>query len=130
MHQIITQFNKAIISLEEVVKMENNPIVHDATIQRFEYVFELAMKVIRIYIKNNYAKISEYDELNFKDNIRIALQLEITKTSLEDWIYVRNSRNKTSHTYNEKISDEVYETAKKFVYSAREVCNLITNKIK
>ncbi len=129
MDYIITQFNKAITSLEEATKIENTPIVHDATIQRFEYVFELAVKVIRIYIKNNYAKITDYDELNFKDNIRTALQLGITKTSLEDWIYFRNSRNKSSHTYNEKISNEVYEAAKKFVFNARELHNLIIAKL-
>lgn len=137
MKNIMLQFNKAILSLEEIILIglsEKNEelfdlIIRDATIQRFEYVFEFTIKVIRVYIKNNYSKASSYDEFSFKDNIRVALQLHITTASLEDWICFRDARNKTSHTYSEAIAQEVYQSAKKFVNIAREAHNIIASKL-
>lgn len=115
----LSLFEKAIISLDEVLQLEKNPIIRDSAIQRFEYTFEFAVKFIRRYIAQNYANMSDYDANNFRDVIRTALQLKITSKSFETWIKYRDARNKTSHGYSEKAAEDVYEVAKEFLDEAK-----------
>ncbi len=42
-------FEQALRKLEEIVKMEETEIIRDATIQRFEFTFELGWKLIKDY---------------------------------------------------------------------------------
>lgn len=42
---------RALMTLEEVLKEPFSPIVRDASIQRFEYTFEISWKLIREYLK-------------------------------------------------------------------------------
>lgn len=123
----LSLLQKAIKSLEEVLLLEKNAIIRDSAIQRFEYSFEFVVKFMRRYIEQNYSKIGDYDPNNFRDIIRVALQLGITKKSFNDWIIYRDARNKTSHGYSEKTADEVYETAKEFLIEAKSVCKFLEN---
>jgi Nucleotidyltransferase substrate binding protein like len=41
---IIDPFQKAVLKLEEILMLPKDEVVHDATVQRFEYTFELAWK--------------------------------------------------------------------------------------
>ena len=121
----LSLFEKAILSLDEVLKLEKNPIIRDSAIQRFEYTFEFAVKFIRRYIAQNYSNMSDYDSNNFRDVIRTALQLKITSKSFETWIKYRDARNKTSHGYSEKAAEDVYEIAKEFLDEAKFICEFL-----
>lgn len=125
----ISLLDKAITSLEEVMNLEKNAIIRDSAIQRFEYTFEFTIKFIRRYIEQNYSNMSDYDPNNFRDVIRTALQLNITKKSFEDWIKYRDARNKTSHGYSEKAAEEVYEIAKEFLNEAKFVYEFLKKNI-
>ncbi len=125
----VSLLQKAITSLDEVLKLEKNAIICDSTIQRFEYVFEFAIKFIRRYIEQNYSNMSDYDANNFRDVIRTALQLKITEKSFEDWIRYRDARNKTSHGYSEKAAEEVYSIAKEFLPEAKLICKFLEKNI-
>jgi len=43
----LEDLSKALQRLKEATELENNPIHQDASIQRFEFTFELAWKVLR-----------------------------------------------------------------------------------
>jgi nucleotidyltransferase substrate binding protein (TIGR01987 family) len=126
----LSLFEKAIASLEEVLQLEKTPIIRDSAIQRFEYSFEFAVKFMRRYIQENYSVMSDYDSNNFRDVIRTALQLNITKKSFETWIKYRDARNKTSHGYSEKAAEEVYEVAQEFLGEAKLVYQFLKNHFK
>ena len=126
----LSLFEKAISSLEEVLQLEKTPIIRDSAIQRFEYSFEFAVKFMRRYIQENYSVMSDYDSNNFRDVIRTALQLNITKKPFETWIKYRDARNKTSHGYSEKAAEEVYEVAQEFLGEAKLVYQFLKNHFK
>ena len=47
----VDQFEHALCTLEEVLALEKNDIVRDATIQRFEYTVEVFWKALKIYLR-------------------------------------------------------------------------------
>lgn len=78
-------------------------IIQEGLIQRFEYTHELAWNVMKDY--------AEYQgNMNVggsRDATREALQLKIIEKG-EVWMDMIQSRNKTTHTYNEATANEIY----------------------
>lgn len=105
------KFQKALTSLEAIYM---NPVMADranidATIQRFEFTFELAWKFLKDYFLEkglplNYPKevIKEAFSIGLVDNERL-------------WLQMLSDRNMTSHTYDEKLADEIYARIKTYV---------------
>jgi nucleotidyltransferase substrate binding protein (TIGR01987 family) len=120
-HTIMNEINldlldKALKSLEQIIKKEKDEIIRDATIQRFEYTFEISWKTLKRYFKlNNNINIH-----NLKDIFREAGKHSLID-SVENWFSYLESRNLTSHTYNLEIAEEVYKSAKNFSYDARKM---------
>ena len=60
-------------SLEEIEieysKNKDNSIYRDAYIQRFEYTYDLAIKILRKVLRQNADAVAEIDKLSFKDLI-------------------------------------------------------------
>jgi nucleotidyltransferase substrate binding protein (TIGR01987 family) len=71
-------------------------------IKSFEYTFELAWKTLKDFLE--YSGQSEI--YGSRDVIRKAFQLELIEDG-DGWMDMLKSRNKTSHTCNEKTSKEV-----------------------
>jgi nucleotidyltransferase substrate binding protein (TIGR01987 family) len=78
-------------------------ILMDGLIHRFKYTHELAWNVMKDY--------AEYQGNNnvggSRDATREALQLKIIENG-EIWMDMIQSRNKTTHTYNEATANEIY----------------------
>ena len=117
----LENFKKALTSLEDIylkpARDDRSNI--DATIQRFEFTFELAWKFLKSYF-------SERDiELNYpKEVIQEAFNVSLIND--EDlWIKMLKDRNMTSHTYNEKLADEIYMRIKTYVPELRNLLNMI-----
>lgn len=112
-------FKKAINSYKEIIERydieKDDNAIRDALIQRFEYTYELSIKMIKRYLKDLSSLSINVNSLTFNELIREALQAELLKGNLEDWIEYRNKRNLTSHTYDEKKADEVVLSSKKFL---------------
>ena len=87
---------------------DKNPddiVVRDATIQRFEYTYSLALKMLSRFINNESKEITH--TMTFNQLIRTANQFGLLKSNLEIWDDYRQKRNSTSHTYDEAIALEV-----------------------
>ena len=78
-------------------------IIKEGLIQRFEYTFEMAWKVMKDYAL--YQGISEI--AGSRDAIRYAFSSNLI-TNGEMWMDMIKSRIKTSHTYNEETASEIY----------------------
>ena len=117
----IKPFEKALKSLSEVLRKKWTVLVQDATIQRFEYTFELSWKVLKRYFKLN----NNLDIFNVKDIFREAGKQELID-HVEKWFEYLEARNLTSHTYDEKIAGKVYASAKDFEKDA----NLLLSRLK
>jgi nucleotidyltransferase substrate binding protein (TIGR01987 family) len=109
----IQPLTKALDSLTKILKEQKTDIVRDATIQRFEYTFELSWKIIKRYIESQQNII----ESSIKNIFREAGKLGLID-NVEDWFGYLEARNRTSHTYSETTAEEVFLSAVKFEKSA------------
>ena len=105
----ITPFEKALTSLESILnryEKDNFDIdIRDAVIQRFEYTYSLALKMIIRFINMQSPEVLA--DMTFNEAIRKANKLGLLKNNLEKWTEYRQNRNATSHTYDEKVAIEV-----------------------
>jgi len=101
---------KAVDSLRDALAQPKNPYTRDATIQRFEYTFELAWKTLRRYL----AIETAVDAFNLKEVFRVAGRQGLV-ADVEAWFDYLKGRNLTSHTYNEKTAEETYRLASAFL---------------
>ena len=87
-------------------------------IQAFEMSFELSWKLMKDYLE--YTGIQT---LTPRDAIKQAYQTGVVKDG-HIWIDALGSRNKTVHTYNEVVADEVLDWIKEFYFQR---CNSSVN---
>lgn len=113
-----TPFEKALVSLEEVLLIPVTPIIRDSTIQRFEYTYELAFKMLKRYLEMSSTTPAEIDGKTFKEILRLAAEQGLID-SPEAWFVYRKARNDTSHGYDEKKAVIVYGHVVDFAKSAR-----------
>ncbi len=118
-------FKKGLQSLSQVLKEPFSALVRDATIQRFEYTFELSWKLMKRYFKVN----NNIDIFNVKDIFREAGKQQLIE-NVEAWFEYLEARNLTSHTYDEKIADKVFVKAKEFEAASRVFLKRLTGLLK
>ena len=113
----LTPLSHALQRLERaIVRSKKEPEdkeVRDAVIQRFEYSYELCWKIITRQLEMDSATPAGFDGMSFKDLFREAAVKGLVDNP-EDWFEYRRKRNITSHTYDEKKAEEVYEAALDF----------------
>jgi len=104
---------KALDSLNEVLELEENPIIRDSAIQRFEYTYELAVKLLKRKLEEMASSVEEIGHMGFKDIIRTGAEKGLIDEP-EAWFEYRQKRNITSHTCDEKKAEEVYAVLRGF----------------
>lgn len=111
----LTSFEKAIKSLklaiDEYNKDLDNLFVRDSVIQRFEYTYSLAIKMIKRYLEVNGELV---DQMSFNEFIRTGSEKGLLLSKLDVWNDYRLKRNVTSHTYNEERAEEIISIVNKF----------------
>ena len=119
LESLIKDLKKANQQLKKAIKLSPTRIHKDASIQRFEFTFELAWKTMQEYIRDQ--GLDCKSPKNPKNCIREGARLEIIDNP-EVWFEFLDRRNLIAHTYNEKMADKVYKKALKF---PREVDKLL-----
>lgn len=119
---ILTPFRKALESLEAILEVPKDDIVRDATIQRFEYTYELAWKMIKRHLE--WAGTTDADSLTRKSLFREAARIGLI-AGAEAWFDYHEARDLTSHTYDEARAEEVYAVAKRFAPDARRLLSTL-----
>ena len=108
--QRLENYSKALRKLDEAVEIVNQnfdspniDLLKEGLIQRFEFTHELAWKVMKDYLEyQGYSDIK-----GSRDAFRKSLAVGIIESPL--WIDSIQTRNITSHTYDEEISNTVIE---------------------
>lgn len=107
---------KALGRLKEAVILPADVTINqDATIQRFEFTFELAWKLMQSIEKEN-----DINMYGVKIIIREAAKLDLIDDPVK-WFYFLKQRNLTVHTYKEEIARKVYQSAKDFIPYVEEL---------
>lgn len=93
--------------------------IRAGVIQHFELTYELCWKFTQRWIRSN---ISPEDAIprSKKDLFRTAAQKDLISDP-KDWFDFTEAGNKTSHTYNREIADEVFGVALRFLPAAKEL---------
>ena len=76
-----------------------------ATIQAFEFSYELAVRVIRRQLAQIVASPDQLHEMDFADLMRDAAGARIIPDA-QSYMRYREMRNKTSHTYNVELAEK------------------------
>ena len=108
----LSSFENALASLDEALAeydRTKNKFVKDACIQRFEYTYELAHKLLKRQLEAMSANPSEIDQMSFQDVIRSGAERGLLANRWDEWRHFRDARNATSHAYDEKKANEVFE---------------------
>ena len=104
--QRFANFERAMIKFSDAIdesgKSENN-LLKEGTIQRFEFTHELAWKVMKDFL--NYQGFRNVT--GSRDATREAFNKDLIHNG-EVWMEMIETRNKTVHTYDDKILDEEY----------------------
>ncbi|RMG79142.1 MAG: nucleotidyltransferase [Bacteroidetes bacterium] len=118
--QRFDNYNRAFSKLDEAVhivksrfytngkfdktKMEGpDEIIIEGLIQRFEYTHELAWNVMKDFLESR----GSTEIFGSRDATREGFQKGLI-TDGETWMEMIKSRNKSSHTYNEKIAVDIF----------------------
>ena len=111
-HQRLSHFQKALQQFQKFIHVEElNELEEQGLIQAFEYTHELAWKTIKDFL--NYQ--GNQNIYGSKDATREAFNLNIISEG-EIWMKMIESRNQTSHTYNEEVAKEIVKNIREFYY--------------
>lgn len=128
----LTSFRKALQSLEEVINIYNmdkeNLITRDSMIQRFEYTYSIALKMIKRFFSQGAFVLEDIEGMTFNEMIRQANKMGLLKTNLEKWDVFRQKRNLTSHTYDETVAQEVVSIIEDFAQEAEFLLKKLEEK--
>lgn len=114
--QKLSNYRKALHRLAEVVNVakvrELNDFEADGMIQRFEFTFELAWKLLKSYAE--YQGVGK-EIMGSRDAIRWAFENGLI-TDSNVWMEMIKRRNDTSHTYDEDTASEVVDRIEDLYY--------------
>lgn len=133
----LTSLIKATDSLREAIDfslsdMAKNDVrlyrqFRNSVIQCFEFTYELSWKMLKRQLAIDAATPTAIDELSFNDMIREAAVRGFISDPVQ-WMRYRKERNVTSHAYDEKMAQEVYEIAVIFLPDAIELLQKLQTK--
>ena len=89
-----------------------------ATIQAFEFSYELAVRMIRRQLAQIVANPDELREIDFADLMRDAADAGIVRDA-PSYMRYREMRNRTSHTYNADRAEETAAAMDEFLSDLR-----------
>jgi nucleotidyltransferase substrate binding protein (TIGR01987 family) len=83
-----------------------NLLERDGAIQRFEFTFEISWKTLAKVIQAD----KPLEDISVKGVLREAGRLNLID-DVEKWFEFQLARNRTSHTYDQKVAEEVFKVA-------------------
>lgn len=117
----LSSLHRALATLDEALaaraRAPEDKFIRDACIQRFEYSYELAHKMLRRYLEAS--EPVEVHQLSFPNLIRLGFERGLLEQSWDVWTKFRDARNATSHAYDEAKANDVVEKIPGFAAAAR-----------
>jgi nucleotidyltransferase substrate binding protein (TIGR01987 family) len=127
----LTAMQKAVKSLENGVgnacdsgfmnrlTESQKQLIIAGVIQNFEFTYERSWKFIKRWLSENIGN-THVDGVTRRELFRLAAQSRLID-DVDKWMFYHAARNQASHIYDEEIAQEVFEAAKEFVYTAKEL---------
>ena len=100
------ELQKAIERLREASAEPESALIRDATIQRFEFSFELTWKTLKLYLERQGLDCGG-PRSTFKR--AFAEGLIDSPEEADRWLQLLEDRNLTSHAYDEALAMRIYQ---------------------
>jgi nucleotidyltransferase substrate binding protein (TIGR01987 family) len=112
---LIQQYQGALERFADVLGKEKDEYLRDSAIQRFEFTFDLAWKLLK-QVLENYGVSCNSPRMCFKEAYRQGF------IGYEDrWLEMIEARNWMSHAYDEEAAERVYQKLPGFLELFREL---------
>lgn len=98
--------------------------IKDSCIQRFEYTYESAKKIMNKFLKKEYDKTEK--DLSINNIFREMYSLGLIK-NFENWVDYREKRNITSHEYDIKLTYPILDCIADFIDDVEFLINNLEN---
>ncbi len=107
--QRFASYNKALLQLQSAVELSKQrsltQLEKQGVIQAFEFTHELAWNMLKDYLQDQ----GNQNIKGSKDATREAFKVELI-TDGEQWMAMIQSRNLSSHTYDERTAEQLVDT--------------------
>jgi len=100
----LTAFESALARLQDALIQSRSEWIRDAAIQRFEFTFELAWKTTM--------RVEQASGLESGTSPRQVIKVAFKADWIDDnelWLKMLDDRNRTSHTYNQMVAEEIFD---------------------
>lgn len=116
------KFNQAITRLGEAVAENESDLKIDATIQRFEFTFELAWKTLKraLLYEGEICKTP-------RECLKTAFRLGLLQDE-ETWLSMLDDRNAMAHIYDETAAKEIFSRISDYYTVFIELVKKLKNK--
>jgi nucleotidyltransferase substrate binding protein (TIGR01987 family) len=114
---VLAQLMKYAALSGAAVGREHPDLVVAATIQAFEYTYELAIRLMKRRLESMAVSSAEIEQVNVNTLVRTAAEKGLIDDSVA-WMLFREKRNITSHTYDEAKAKEVLAVIPQFIEKA------------
>ena len=108
-------FKSALNTLSMIIDKEETDILRDASIQRFEYSFELAWKTMKYYLKISHGIVANSPKSVFRESYQVDL---IDEKLTQILLLMTEARNETVHLYNSEQARKIYNSIKNEFFPA------------
>lgn len=112
--QRFSNYQKALQQLKEVVELDRpNKFEEQGLVKAFEFTYELAWNTLKDFLE--YQGVGEI--IGSRDAFRKAFAEDLVSDG-RVWMRMIESRNRTSHTYNEQTAREIVDSVRSEFYPA------------
>jgi nucleotidyltransferase substrate binding protein (TIGR01987 family) len=122
----LKQLLKALKSWEKALAEPYSDISRDASIQRYEFSFELLWKTIKIFLKENEGIECQSPKSCFRETRK---HFGLTEKEVELCLQMTMDRNTSVHIYSEKLAKALYKRLKPYLEIAKKISKNITGKL-
>ncbi len=100
-----TDVRESAARLAEAVAQPESDLIRDATIQRFEFTFEVLWKTLKLYLERQGHECG-----GPRPTLKKAFAENLIRTPEEAdiWLRMLEDRNLTSHAYDEGLATRIY----------------------
>jgi len=109
-------YENAVKQLAKALKEPESEFIRDASIQRFEFTYELLWKTLKAFLEEIHGVRAVSPRQVFKE----AFALDLIENE-EIFLDMIEARNQLSHTYNEEQAKLIYKQLAKFLDAFRRV---------
>lgn len=127
----LTPLEKALAALERgllrATAAPDDEELRDACIQRFEFTFELAWKMLKRRLECDLPNAQSVDAMSYRVLIRTGAEQGLLE-NVEAWFVYREKRNMTSHTYDAAKAAEVFRALPAFQDDVRTLLSRLQQR--